>query len=417
MKILYVSSHDVVGQQFNGYLLLNAMRNMGIDARMYVHQTLVDRPDVVYHPNRRHGIVLNDILSRLEKRLSVRSILPIHSRDIVKHGFYKEADIVHLQLIHASQFFSLLSLPAMGRQKNLVLTLHDPWMLTGHCIHPIECERWKSGCGACPDLKRPFPIKNDTTALSWKLKQMIMSHTNVQLVVASKWMDNMVAASPILSHLPRSIIPFGLDTREFNPLDKRACKQALGIPEDCFAVAFRAAPYSPFKGVEYIEEALLNLASNRPICLITFDSIGLIPNLAKKFKIVELGWVNESSRIAQALNAADVFLMPSIAEAFGMMAVESMACGTPVIVFEGTALPSVIQAPRGGIAVPSKDWQALKEALEVLIKDPEFHRNLVKNGLEIVSEEYTIDKYVARHLDLYHQMIARGTTLDQENHR
>jgi glycosyltransferase involved in cell wall biosynthesis len=405
LKILYVSSHDLVGQQFNGYMLLNVMRKMDIDARMYVHHFQVDKPDVIYHMNNPIAFFLNRVLSRLGKLLSLHAILPIHSAYIMKNSFYKEADIVHLQLIHATPFFSLLSLPRMGRQKKLVLTLHDPWMLTGHCIHPIECERWKHGCGACPDLKRLFPINNDTTALIWKIKQMVMQHTNIHLVVASKWMDQMAAKSPILSHLPRSIIPFGLDTQVFKPLDKKACKQAFGIPEDSFVVAFRSVPLSPFKGVEYIEKALLNLSSKKPIYIITLDAVGLVPNLDKKFKIIELGWVNERS-IAAALSAADLFLMPSIAEAFGMMAVESMACGTPVIVFEGTALPSVIQAPRGGIAVPSKDWEALKEAIETLIENTELYGNLVRNGLEIVNEEYTIEKYVARHLDLYNQLIA-----------
>jgi len=195
-------------------------------------------------------------------------------------------------------------------------------------------------------------------------------------------------------------------------MDKKGCKQALGIPEDSFAMAFRAVPFSPFKGVEYIEKALLNLnlSSKKQVCLITFDSKGLVPNLTDKFKTVELGWINEPAKIALALNAADVFLMPSVAEAFGMMAIESMACGTPVIVFEGTALPSVIQAPRGGIAVPSKDWDALKNALESLIENTELYENLVKNGLDIVNEEYTVDKYVARHLDLYNQLIAAEIT-------
>ncbi|MFH1523476.1 MAG: glycosyltransferase [Chloroflexota bacterium] len=348
---------------------------------------------------------LNRVLSRLGKGLSLHAILPIHSLDIMKNSFYKEADIVHLQLIHATPFFSLLSLPKMGHQKKLVLTLHDPWMLTGHCIHPMECERWMQGCGACPDLKRPFSINNDTTALTWKIKRMVMQRTDIHLIVASQWMDQMAAKSPILSHLPRSIIPFGLAPQVFRPLDKRACKQAFGIPEDSFVVAFRSVPSSPFKGVEYIEKALLNLSTKKQICIITFDAVGLVPNLDNKFKIVELGWVNDRS-IAAALCAADLFLMPSIAEAFGMMAIESMACGTPVIVFEGTALPSVIQAPRGGIAVPSKDWEALKGAIETLIENDELYERLVRNGLEIVNEEYTISKYVARHLDLYNQLLA-----------
>jgi glycosyltransferase involved in cell wall biosynthesis len=400
-----VSSHDVVGQQFNGYLLLNSLRKRGIDARMYVHNFEVARPNVVYHPERKRRRVLNNVLSRTERVFSMRSILPIHAVDIMNNRFYQEADIVHLQLIHATQFFSLLNLPRMGRQKKLVLTLHDPWLFTGHCIYPIECTRWKLGCGACPDLQRPFSIRNDTTALAWKIKQMVMQRTNVHLVVASHWMDAMVAESPILAHLPRSLIPFGLDRQDFSPLDKKASKRALGIPEDHFAIAFRAVPYSPYKGEDYIKKALLDLSSNKPICLITFDATGQLPELAKKFKIIELGWLREPAKIGQALSAADVFLMPSIAESFGLMAIESMACGTPVIVFEGTALPSVIHAPRGGISVPSNDWLALRDAIELLIRNTELHSRLVKNGLEIISEEYTIDGYVTRHLELYNRLL------------
>ncbi len=79
---------------------------------------------------------------------------------------------------------------------------------------------------------------------------------------------------------------------------------------------------------------------------------------------MELGWIENTGTIAEALNAADLFLMPSIAEAFGLMAIESMACGTPVIVFEGTALPETINAPECGIAVPYKDSHALARAID-----------------------------------------------------
>jgi glycosyltransferase involved in cell wall biosynthesis len=405
LKILYVSSHDLVGQQFNGYLLLNALREMGIDARMFVHESQVDRPQIVYHPENRTGIFINRVLSYLEKRLSLYGILPTHSFDIVRNHFYKEADIVHLQLIHASQFFSLLSLPQIGRQKKLVLTLHDPWMLTGHCVHPMESEGWKTGCGNCPDLARPFPIHKDTTAFTWRLKKQIMERTKVHLVVASAWMDQLVASSPILSHLPRSIIPLGLDTRVFKPRDKNECRDALGIPREAFVIAFRAVPFSPFKGTEYIEQALAGLSTDRPVYLILFDSKGLMPGLTERYPALELGWLNDSETIVQALNAADLFLMPSLAEAFGMMAVESMACGTPVIVFEGTALPSVVKAPRGGIVVPARDADALRFAVECLMNDPVRYQELVRNGLEIIQEEYTIEKYISRHLALYQTLI------------
>lgn len=405
MKILYVSSHDLVGQQFNGYLLMNGLRERGLDARMFVHHAQGDQPGVVYHPVNKGRILLNRGLDGLQKALSLWGVLPIHTIDIRNLEFYRLADIVHLQLIHASPFFSLLSLPRMSAEKKLLLTLHDPWMLTGHCVHPLECERWKTGCGDCPDLARPFPIHRDTTAFTWRLKKRIMERTDIHLVVASEWMDQKVASSPLLSHLPRSIIPLGLDTDMFQPRDKAFVRTELGIPQDAFVIAFRAVPFSPFKGVEYIEKALNELSTDKPIFLILFDSKGLMPQLTGRYPSLELGWVTDSERIAQALNAADLFLMPSLAEAFGMMAVESMACGTPVIVFEGTALPSVVKAPRGGLAVPARDADALRAAIETLINDPGRYRELVRNGLEIVQQEYTTEKYVSRHLELYSKLV------------
>jgi len=68
--------------------------------------------------------------------------------------------------------------------------------------------------------------------------------------------------------------------------------------------------------------------------------------LSPKYGVVTPGWI-DGEDLAIALSAADVFVMPSIQEAFGLMAVEAMACGTPVIVFDGTALPGVIMLRSG----------------------------------------------------------------------
>jgi glycosyltransferase involved in cell wall biosynthesis len=403
---LYVSSHDFKGQQFNGYLLLEALRKQDIDARMFVHESRIDRPGVIYSPQSKIRRNINRGLAGLENQLSLYSVLPIHSSEIVRNGFYQEADIVHLQLIHPSRFISLFHLPRMGREKTLVFTLHDPWLLTGHCVHPIECERWMTGCGNCPDLTRTFPIKADTTAFTWQLKNLIMKRTNIHLIVTSEWMEDKVKNSPILSHLPYSNIPLGLDIQVFKPHDKKACKEFLGIPTNAFVIAFRAVPSSEFKGVKYIQEALLRITDKSNIYLVTFDSKGVVPELTKEYKTIELDWIHEPAIISGVLNAADVFLMPSLAESFGMMAVEAMACGTPVIVFEGTALPSTIHAPHGGIAVPAKDSLALQRAIETLMSTPGLRSKLSHNGLQIVRKEYTLEKHVSQHLELYKQLVS-----------
>ena len=87
------------------------------------------------------------------------------------------------------------------------------------------------------------------------------------------------------------------------------------------------------------------------------------------------------------------------------MAVESMACGTPVIVFEGTALQDVIKAPLGGLAVPSRDSRALAEAIKQLLENDEFRYKLSKQARQIAEREYSFPQYVQRHINLYDKVI------------
>ena len=406
MRVLYVTANDVAGQQFNGYLLHKELLAAGHDSHMAVAQSGFNQPEI----HEVGGAALkrfDGLIAKAEWKLSLYSVLPVSAATLYFASYYRNAEIVHLQLPHAAQFFSLLHIPLMSRQHPMVWTLHDPWMTAGHCIHPMDCNRWLMGCGECPDLTIPLPLRRDHTALLWRLKHWVMHHAKVTLIVSSRWMAERVQRSPILSHLPCHVIPFGIDTDMFRPLDKAACRAKFGIPVDAHVLAFRWTPYFVVKGAEYIKSALELLKPDRPTYLLTFDapvSYGL-DSLGGKYRYVDLGWVEDRQVIVDALNAADLFLMPSIAESFGMMAVEAMACGTPVVVFEGTSLPAVIHAPEGGTAVPLKDAGALAGAIEDLLKDRERREAISHAGLEIVRREYTMGAYIERHFKLYENLI------------
>jgi glycosyltransferase involved in cell wall biosynthesis len=116
-------------------------------------------------------------------------------------------------------------------------------------------------------------------------------------------------------------------------------------------------------------------------------------------------WLQGGPEVAQAMRAADVFLMPSVGETFGMMAIEAMACGTPVVVFEGTALPDVVKAPHAGIAVPQGDTEALAAAITDLMTNSELRRSVIDKGLALVARDYTEATYLTRHLSLYEELI------------
>jgi glycosyltransferase involved in cell wall biosynthesis len=181
----------------------------------------------------------------------------------------------------------------------------------------------------------------------------------------------------------------------------------LGIPIDAHVLAFRSTSGNfIFKGTEYIEKALNLIKPSQPTYLLTFDNKGGLCSLRDRFRFVEFGFVKDQNLLIDILCAADIFLMPSIAEAFGIMAIEAMACGIPVIVFHGTSLPDVIHAPEGGIAVPYKDYEAMAKAIDTLLKDQVVFHRLVEKGLAIVNQEYTLDLYVRRHIELYESLLS-----------
>ncbi len=108
-----------------------------------------------------------------------------------------------------------------------------------------------------------------------------------------------------------------------------------------------------------------------------------------------------NEQLLYAYNACDMFLMPSLGESFGMMAIEAMACEKPVVVFDNTALPSVTFAPECGVLVEDRNSNKLREAIEYLIDNEEERIKRGKLGRKICQENYSIDKYNNSLVNLY----------------
>jgi glycosyltransferase involved in cell wall biosynthesis len=289
-----------------------------------------------------------------------------------------------------------------------VWTLHDPWAMTGHCVHPLDCSRWLTGCGKCPDLARNFTVWFDTTALVWKAKRDAYARAPLTLVVASRWMRELVARSPLLSKMPCHVIPFGLDLESWPVLDRRACRERLGIPGDGPAIAFRLPVGGDrnrvTKGVPWLLETLARLELPERATLIVFEGTRGLDPLRARYRIVELGWLDEATRVAEALTAADVFVNPSPAESFGFMALEAMACGTPVIATADTAVVESIRPPESGLAVRFGDCEALGAALSGLLADGPRRTEMGRAGRRRVEADYTHADYVRRHEELYREL-------------
>lgn len=410
MRVAFLGGYDAAGQRFNGVILHRALLAAGHMSDYLVAEQSLAEPGI-------HQLGpawlqrANRLAVKLEKKLSRQSDLALLGRAFFQTEAYRRADVVHLQLLHAKSFFSLRHLPRIASGRRPVLwTLHDPWITTGHCVHSMGCERWRSGCGACPDLTLSLPIRRDRTAANWQLKKRLLQRSRVHLIVASAWMERRVAESPILAGLPCTRIPFGIDTGLFQPTPKADARRQLGLPADARPVAVRWAPRYLLKGTRYAEEALLGLPEGLVTDVICFDTPGgeEVATLKTRYRVTTINSYDDPGAIATGLAAAELFLMPSLAETFGMMAIEAMACGTPPVVFEGTSLPEVVGVPDAGRAVAMADAGQLREAIVELLATRDRLEACREHGLRRVAEHYHEQRYVDRHLALYDELRCRS---------
>ena len=404
---LQIGDNDIVGHRFNGYDLGTYLRQRDISCDYFVWQKHSDSDmvfEIASRCNSRNDA--KDLAIRENTDYSSVGLFYPFSYDILFEKKFQEADVLHFHLIH-NNFFNLSDLPIISRLKPVVWTLHDPWALTGHCIYPINCERWKIGCGDCPDLNRNFSVRQDATALNWEYKKLIYQNCDLDIVVASKWMYERVSESPFFPKARVHLVPFGLDFSKFKPMDNFAAKRELEIPDENKVICFRSVK-SVFKGLDYIRNCLRDLNTTQKVTLLAFNETGLLDEFKEKFQVIDLGWVSNDEKMINAYNATDIFLMPSTAEAFGMMAMEAMSCGKTVIAMDGTSLEEVIMPGQGGgIIVPQGDVNAMRMELEELLLNDSKRRKIGDTAFQLSRKYYDKDRYVSQLIDVYTQAIER----------
>lgn len=229
MKILEVNNIDLLGSRFNGYDLMEYInKNSSNSCNMAVIHKLSDNDNVFPIAFSREINMIERLYNLEQSILSVHSILSISSSLLMKSEVYKEADIVHFHMFHNSHF-SLFDLKKIAQEKKVIISLHDPWFVTGHCVHPFECEKWKFGCKNCPHLDYMFPMKRGQAGALWNLKKSVFNSIDCDLIVSSPYMKYLVKNSPILKRKRLHYLPLGIDTNKFVSVDSSELRKKYGI--------------------------------------------------------------------------------------------------------------------------------------------------------------------------------------------
>ena len=403
MKVLQVNKTDLVGGIFDGYELNKELRKCGIDAKQIVlHKSSRDETVIELEKD----IILHQQLCEYEKQHSINNVLMPYAKNLINRKEYQEADVIHYHIIQ-NRMISILDYPLLMNNKKSIWTIHDFWMLTGNCIHPLECNKWKTICMECSKLDEyDYEMQRDNTTFMWNLKKQMLEQINPHIVVSTSFVENYVKTSPLTKHFTNIYkIPFGVDIKKYDAISEHESRKKLQVDNQDIVIGFRAET-SSIKGCSYIYEVLRRLENTNKITILCVGPGQIPADIKQKFRVIELGWLNEEYQVIEFLKACDIFMMPSLAETFGMMAIEAMAAKCAVVCFKDTVVEEIVNAPKIGLAAEYKSVDSLFEQLLLLIYDKVNLEKHKECGYNWVGEKYKFEDYVQRHKELYEQVFA-----------
>ena len=322
-------------------------------------------------------------------------------------------DILHLHNLHGS-YFDIRALTTLASRAPVIVTMHDAWLLTGHCAHPFDCEHWRTGCGECPYLGTSVAIPRDRSVENARIKREALAASRVRLASPSRWLMDIAERSGVAEASAETrVIPNGVDTAVFSPGNRSVAREALGLPEDAFVVlsAARSGKTSPFKGFDTLEAALPHIAQaaeGRDVFLLALGDDAPDTQIGG-VRVRFVPFVSQPAQVAEYYRAADLYLHPSRAENFPLAVLEAMACGVPVVASDVGGIPEIVVDGETGLLVPADDPQALAAATGLLLTDDTRRAALASAGASRVAALFTLDRQVQAYLDWYAEILEAGS--------
>jgi glycosyltransferase involved in cell wall biosynthesis len=183
-------------------------------------------------------------------------------------------------------------------------------------------------------------------------------------------------------------IPFGVDTQRFKAMDRRICRETIGIGSETTALLF-IGNLLEVKGIDYLLESLKFLEQKK-IRNLELNIIGSGPlrekylSKARHFEMCRINLRGEvpNSEIPIWMNASDLFCLPSISEGYPNVLMEAMACGLPVVATRVGGIHEIIDSAEHGILVSPKNPMELSEAILSAMNRKWKKKLLIKKGMD-----------------------------------
>jgi glycosyltransferase involved in cell wall biosynthesis len=388
--------------------LHTALLSAGVESHMLVGTIRSPDPRVSKVPRSTRG---ERLLAPLTRALSLNDLQFVGAFKIKTLPLFLAADVVHYHATHGNTYFNYLALPGLTQAKPSVLTLHDMWSFTGHCAFSYGCERFETGCGACPHLDAFPAMTRDQTGLEWRLKRWTFERSRFAVIAPSRWMMQLARRS-MLSRFPLHHIPLGIDTSVFQPHEAAACRKLLGVPQDRKVIIFTAAAVGDRrKGADLLLAALaglpVELKAITTILIMGGEGDALQQSLVSEgLDVRYFGYVESDALKALLYAAADLFICPSRADNMPLTVIESLACGTPCIGFAIGGMAELVVPGTTGFLAPTAGPEALRSEIAQALAQMERLGAMRASCRGVAVDQHGAELQCRRHLELYASLAA-----------
>lgn len=380
IAIIHAADHGG-GAEWSVMTLHLSLLAMGHESRLYVGSKTTDSAHVTEIKRVRTFPGLLRMTNWLERTFGWQYLYSPSFRNLV-NTIDPDTDLVHVQSLWTkSGYADMGGLPRLTQRFSAIVTIREQWMMTGHCACPFDCQRWRIGCGRCPDLTLAPSIARDGTRFNWARKRRALRRSNFRVTTVSEWLRGAALKSPIFAGKHITTVHNSIDESVFTPGSKQQARAALRLPANAFVVMLTGQAVDGIaQGIaQHAVHAMNRIERGQLMALLVGRSSALVAQtLSLPKKVVP--FQERPQDMAVCYRAADITACPSEYESFGRVAAESQACATPVVAFATGGLPEVVKNGVGGLVVPTGDTDALASAIQRLRDNPAERERMGRAG-------------------------------------
>ena len=390
MKVVHVNTNDRGGAATAIIRIHEALLSLGVDSHiLFLNSTGKSIPNSHYFKGVRktfwhrvrNRITGNSRVSDKQIREKYPEIEwfsdPVTLHDINSHPLVRSADIVQLNwvsgFVDEPSFFKNVRVPVVWRMPDLYAT--------GGGFH----------------YKKGFPFEELTNRLdkNTKIRNQALQGANVSFVAISEWVKSEARTSEIIGSFPIQVIHNGLDFTKIPLVDRAMARSEFDFAVDKKIVLLGADRVnSQRKGLRQAMEAITAM-QDASIQVVVF---GNYKGEAGE-GLIQMGYM-ETDDLFRLYAAADLFLMPSLEEAFGQVFIESLAMGTPVVAFPNGGAADVLLQNKNGVIAESFETIELTNALRHAL-ETDFDREWIRNDIR---NRFDIKDKAKEYLKLYNEL-------------